>query len=284
MPKVSPIKPYQEHLEKILEATVVLSYPEPVPPGEPTEGAWLLTQAPANATQFGTTLWTTVLAAGKQSSPDAEAALAKLCQIYWLPVYAYIRKRSSSREQAQDLTQGFFARLLEKNYVARAERSRGRFRSFLLTSVENYLCDQYDRATSLKRGGDQTVLSLDVSLTEENEPAAALTPALAFEKRWARSLLDQVMHRLREEYSGSNRLALFDHLQSRLWGDTNSLAYQELSKQLGMSNVHLRVAAHRMRQRYREVLHEEIAQTVSSPAEIESEIRYLLRVVSNSGP
>jgi len=253
-----------------------------MPAAEPTEGAWLLSPGPANASQFQTTLWTTVLAAGKQSSSDSEAALAKLCQIYWPPVYAYIRKRTPSPEQAQDLTQSFFARLLEKNYVARAERARGRFRSFLMTSVENFLCDEHDRATSLKRGGGQSPLSLDVALDEdENEPAEFLTPAVAFEKRWARSLLDEVMRRLTEEYQAGGRGVLLGHLQSHLWGDTESIPYEELSKQLGMTSVNLRVSAHRVRQRYREILHEEIAQTVSSPEEIESEIRYLLQVVSS---
>jgi len=252
-----------------------------MPKTEPSEGAWLSTQGAANASQFRTTLWTTVLTAGKQSSADSEAALARLCQIYWRPVYAYIRKRTPSPEQAQDLTQGFFARFLEKNYVARAERNRGRFRSFLMTSVENFLCDEYDRATSLKRGGGEAPLSLDARLSEEeNEPAASLTPELAFEKRWARTLLDQVMSQLTKEYSDSNRRALFEDLQAHLWGEAEAIPYEELSKRLGMTSVHLRVTAHRMRQRYREILREEIAQTVSSPDEIDSEISYLMRVVS----
>lgn len=258
-----------------------MGYAESVPVAGSSEGAWLLAQGSVNATQFRTTLWTTVLAAGKQSSPDSEAALARLCQIYWRPVYAYIRTRTPSPEQAQDLTQSFFSRFLEKNCVARAERKRGRFRGFLLTSVANFLCDEHDRATSQKRGGGQPLLSLDLALLEEErEPAVALTPALAFEKRWASSLLDQVMSRLTEEYRASGRSGLFEHFQSHLWGDADSIPYEQLSKRLGMSSVHLRVAAHRMRQRYRETLREEIAQTVSNPEEIEDEIRYLLQVVS----
>jgi RNA polymerase sigma-70 factor (ECF subfamily) len=253
-----------------------------MPASEPTEGAWLHVPGAPNATQFQTTLWTTVLAAGKESSPSAEAALARLCQIYWPPVYAYIRKRTNSPEQAQDLTQAFFARLLEKNYIARAERERGRFRSFLMTSAENFLCDEHDRATSLKRGGKQQPLSLDAAFSgEELEPAAALTPALAFEKRWARTLLEQVMKRLADEYRGTSRQALFERLQSHLWGEADSIPYDELSQTLGMTHVHLRVTAHRMRQRYREILRDEIAQTVTTPAEIESEIQYLIQVVSS---
>jgi RNA polymerase sigma-70 factor (ECF subfamily) len=236
----------------------------------------------ANASQFQTTLWTTVVAAGRQASPDSQAALARLCQTYWRPVYAYIRRRSASPEPAQDLTQGFFARFLEKNYVARADRDRGRFCSFLMTSVEHYLCDEHDRATAQRRGGGQNPLSLDIALADEGpEPAVELTPASAFEKRWARTLLDQVMNRLAKEYQASGRTLLFEHLQAHHWGDTDSIPYEELSTRLKMSNVHLRVTAHRMRHRYREILREEIAQTVSKPEDIEDEIRYLLQVVSS---
>jgi RNA polymerase sigma factor (sigma-70 family) len=250
-----------------------------MPAREPIEDAWLFTQ---DATRFRTTLWTAVVAAGKESSPDSEAALAGLCQTYWPPVYAYIRKRVPSAEQAKDLTQSFFARFLEKNYVARAQRDRGRFRCFLLTSVENFLCDEHDRTTALKRGGGQPVLSLDLALLkEEQEPASAMTPALAFEKRWARTLLNKVLQRLREEHREGSRAVLFEHLQSQLWGETATIPYEELTKRLGVSNVQLRVAAHRMRQRYREILREEIAQTVSRAEEIEDEIRYLLQVVSS---
>jgi RNA polymerase sigma-70 factor (ECF subfamily) len=253
-----------------------------MPTAEPTEGAWLLAQGAKNVRQFQTTLWTTVVAAGQKSSPVAQAALARLCQIYWRPVYAYIRKRTPSPEQAEDFTQSFFARLLEKDYITHADRNRGRFRSFLMTSVENFLCDEYDRATSLKRGGSQPPLSLDMALgDEEKEPAVPLTPAQAFEKRWARSLLEQVMAQLADECRASGRSPLFEHLQSHLWGETDSIPYEQLSKKLDMSNVHLRVAVHRMRQRYRAILRDEIAQTVSSPEEIDNEIRYLLQVVSS---
>lgn len=252
-----------------------------MPAREPIEDAWLFTQGTANATEFRTTLWTSVLAAGKESSPDCKAALASLCQTYWPPVYAYVRKRVSSPEKAEDLTQSFFARFLEKNYITRAQRDRGRFRCFLLTSVENFLHDEHDRSTALKRGGGQPVLSLDLALIdEEQEPATPMTPALAFEKRWARTLLNRVMQRLREEHRAGSRAELFEHLQSQLWGETGTIPYEGLSKKLGTSNVHLRVAAHRMRQRYRQILREEIAQTVSKPEEIDDEIRYLLQVVS----
>jgi RNA polymerase sigma factor (sigma-70 family) len=248
---------------------------------QPTKAAWLSNQESANTAHFQTTLWTTVLAAGAQASSGSEAALARLCQIYWKPVYAYVRKRVFSPEQAQDLTQSFFARLLEKNYIARADRNRGRFRSFLMTSVENFLRDEHDRATSLKRGGGESPLSLDIALDEEaNEPMVNLTPALAFEKRWVSTLLEEVMSRLKTEYAG-NRSLLFEHLQAHLSGETDAVPYDQLAQQLGVSSVHLRVIAHRMRQRYREVLRAEIAQTVGAPAEIDSEISYLMQIASS---
>ena len=163
------------------------------------------------------TLWTTVLAAGRESSANAEDALARLCQTYWPPVYAYVRKRTPSVEQAQDLTQGFFARLLEKNYLARAEKGPGRFWSFLLTSVDNFLCDEYVRSTSLTRGGGRSPISLDLARAQElNTPVNDLTPALAFEKRWVRALLEQVLKQLRKDYENGDRLRLFAYLQAHL--------------------------------------------------------------------
>jgi RNA polymerase sigma factor (sigma-70 family) len=253
-----------------------------VHPDRATESAWLFDQASGSATKFQTTLWTTVLAAGDSSS-GSEAALARLCQIYWKPVYAFVRKRTAPPERAQDLTQSFFARFLEKNYVARAQRERGRFRSFLMTSVENFLHDEHDRASARKRGGGQSPLSLDAKLAEDefsHEPAVALTPASAFEKLWARTLLENVMSRLAGEYREGGKFALFEKLQAHLWGDADSIPYEELSRTMSMTGVNLRVTAHRMRQRYRELLREEIAETVDSPDEIDSEIRYLMQVVS----
>lgn len=254
-----------------------------MPPNDSTEGAWFAEQAGANATHFRTTLWTVVLAAGDQASPDSHAALATLCQAYWMPVYAFIRKRGHSPEQAKDLTQGFFARFLEKNHVSRADHERGRFRCFLMSSVENFLHDEHDRASSLKRGGGQDPLSLDANLAEVeflNDAAETLTPASVFEKHWAKTLLETVMHRLAAEFESSGRAELFELLQPHLWGDSDSIPYGDLSKHLGMGVVNLRVTAHRLRQRYREILREQIAQTVQSVDEIDSEIRYLLQVVS----
>jgi RNA polymerase sigma factor (sigma-70 family) len=234
-----------------------------------------------NAACFHTTLWTEVMSAGNRSEPRSEAALARLCQLYWLPVYAFIRKRGSSPENAADLTQSFFAKFLEMNYVARADRERGRFRSFLMSSVANYLRDEHARAHTLKRGGRQVHLSLDAGLAEAEflQEAEASTPASAFEKQWANTVLNAATQRLAAELREQGRSELFEHLQAHLWGESNSVPRGELAAKLGLSEVNLRVSMHRLRQRYREVLREEIAQTVDSSAEIEDEIRYLMQVV-----
>jgi RNA polymerase sigma factor (sigma-70 family) len=237
----------------------------------------------AAPSQFRTTLWTVILTAGDPASPQCEAALARLCHAYWKPVYAFICKRGNSPEQAKDLTQGFFAKFLQKNLASRAQRTRGRFRSFLMSSVENFLRDEHERNTSLKRGGGEINLSLDWDragdgvLTELSGP---LTPAEAFEKQWARTLLDGVLQRLATEYQENGRGSLFEQLQSHLWGDSDSIPYSELSPRFGMSVVNLRVFAHRMRQRFREILREEVAQTVDSPDEIDRETQYLRQIVS----
>lgn len=254
-----------------------------MPGADPTERDALSQEALANAAQFRTTLWTVVLTAGDRSSPHSDAALARLCQTYWLPVYAFIRKRGHPPDSAQDLTQSFFVRFLERNDAGRVRRERGRFRSFLMTSVENFLRSEHTRATRQKRGGGELPLSLDTAAAEKeflNEPAETVTPASAFDKQWAKTLLDNAMQRLAGEYRESGKTALFEQLQSHLWGDSDSIQYDELSHRLSMSVVHLRVTAHRIRLRYKEILREEIAQTVEGPGEIDSELRYLLQVVS----
>ncbi len=233
--------------------------------------------------RFQTTLWTAVRSAGDHSSPRSEAALAQLCQTYWMPVYAFIRKRGSPREEAADLTQSFFAKFLEMNTVARADRGRGRFRSFIMSSLGNFLCDEHDRASALKRGGGKPILSLDFQHAElefSQESTKPTTPSTTFEKHWATTLLNRVMQRVEAEQRQNGRGDLFEHLQRHLWGDSDSVPYGELARRLGMSMVNLRVSAHRIRQRYREILREEIADTVDTDAEIEGEIRHLMRVVS----
>jgi len=232
---------------------------------------------------FHTTHWTDVLAAGAEDSSEANEALARLCQTYWLPIYAFIRKRGHGPQQAQDLTQEFFAGFLEKRRVAQAARDRGRFRSFLMTSVENFLRNAHDRSQAQKRGGGRSLISLD------NQDAEALylearsddaDPAAAFEQRWASTLLQTVLRRLQDEFVTGGRADLFDALQTHLWGDADSTSYPLLAERFAMTVANVKTTAHRLRARYRELLREEIARTVSHPGEIDDEIRHLMRVVS----
>jgi RNA polymerase sigma-70 factor (ECF subfamily) len=206
-----------------------------------------------------------------------------LCQTYWLPVYAFVRKRGHSPEQTQDLTQAFFANFLEKQHVAKADRERGRFRSFLMTSVENFLRNENDRAQAQKRGGGRQPISLDEQDAEARylcEPTTEEDPAKAFEQRWAATLLGTVLGRLQAEFGATGRGDLFEALQAHLWGDAESTPYPELAAQFGLSLANVKTTALRLRQRYRELLREEIAHTVALPSEIDDEIRHLMQVVS----
>jgi RNA polymerase sigma factor (sigma-70 family) len=232
---------------------------------------------------FQTTHWSVVLSAGDPTSPDAHAALTRLCQTYWLPIYAFIRKRGHSPEQAEDLAQDFFSNFLEKNYVAKATRDRGRFRSFLMTSVANFLHNVHERRQAKKRGGGVAVLTLNSQDAETcylSEPTDETDPAKAFEQRWASTVLQTVLQQLRNEFTGAGRGELFEALHAHLWGDTQSVPYPEVAGQFGLTIANVKTTAHRLRRRYRELLREEIAQTVSQPGEIDEEIRHLMKVVS----
>jgi len=232
---------------------------------------------------FATTHWSVVLAAGDRAAPEKEAALSRLCQSYWFPIYAFVRKRGYSPEQAQDLTQDFFATFLEKNHVAKAARERGRFRCFLMTSVENFLRNENDRAHAQKRGGGRKLISLDEQDAEERyrcEPRTETDPAKTFEQRWASTLLNTVLTRLKDEFDMTGRSDLFDALQAHLWGDSQSIPYPQLAEQFGLTLANVKTTAHRLRQRYRELLREEIAHTVALPSQIDDEIRHLMKVVS----
>ncbi len=233
---------------------------------------------------FATTHWSMVLAAGDEPSPHAQAALTRLCQTYWLPVYAFVRKRGHSPEEAQDLTQSFFANFLAKQHVLKANPDRGRFRSFLMTSVENFLRNEYDRTQAQKRGGGQVLVSLDEQDAEArylHEPVTEQDPARAFEQRWAATLLQTVLNRLQAEFAASDRRDLFEALQAHLWGDAEATPYPELAERFGQSRANVKIIAHRLRLRYRELLREEIAQTVALPSQIDDEIRHLMAVVSS---
>jgi RNA polymerase sigma factor (sigma-70 family) len=237
----------------------------------------------ARASNFPTTSWSLVLAAAADPSADSRTALASLCKIYWPPIYAFIRRNGYDRDQAQDFTQAFFAVLLEKNYLGDADPQRGRFRAFLLTAVKHFLANEWDRAHALKRGGSQIAVSIDPMQAESwyvPEAVDERTPESLFERRWALSLLEQVMVKLLVEFAGMGKAAYFDKLSHFLNGDPVANGYEALAAELGVSPGALRVAVHRIRRRYRELLRAEIAETVSTPAEIDEEIRFLLSALT----
>jgi len=230
------------------------------------------------ADRFLTTHWSLVLAAGDRDAAKARAALAELCAAYWPPLYGFVRRLGYDAEQSQDLTQEFFARLLEKDYLGTADQERGKFRTFLLASFRHFLANEYDRATAQKRGGGRSVLSLDFQATEERnrmEPAHALTAERLYERRWALALLEQALARLRGEFTRSGRGPLFDALKVYLTGEKAAVSHQQLGERFGMTAGAVAVTIHRLRQRYREVLREEIGRTVNDPSEIDGEIRDL---------
>jgi RNA polymerase sigma factor (sigma-70 family) len=244
----------------------------------------MMSSSDAGGGQFRTTHWSMVVAAQDRASPQATEALAALCRTYWYPLYAFIRRQGFDADQAHDLTQGFFARLLEKDFLQAADPQRGKFRAFLLTACKHFLANELDRAQALKRGGGQTILSLDHGTADQRyrrEPAHSLTPERLFERRWALTLLQQVLARLREEFHGSSRGRLFDALKAALTADPNALPYRPLAERLSMSEGAVRVAVHRLRQRYRDLLREEIAQTVDAPEQVEEEIRHLFQALGS---
>lgn len=241
---------------------------------------------------FVTTHWSVVLAAGRASDTSrARDALARLCQTYWNPLYAYARRLGHSPHDAQDLTQEFFARLLAKNFLAGADESRGRFRSYLLASYKHFLANEWDKARAQKRGGGQVPIPIDVASAETAyqpggfpinsvEPADPATADKAFERRWALTLLDQVLRRLRSEYESSGRTQLFDQLKPTLTEASRSVKYAEIAVCLGTTEGAVKVAVHRLRQQYRELLRAEIAETVSGPEEVEDELRNLFQALA----
>lgn len=238
---------------------------------------------PPAAGWFGTTHWSVVLTAGDLHSPDAHACLAHLCQTYWYPLYVCVRRHGHSPEDAEDLTQAFFAKLLEKNQIALADPGRGRFRTFLLRSLENFLRNRHRDRTTQKRGGGRPLVSLDAQTAEERyaeEPSGAATPAELFEREWAATLLDQVLEQLRREFAAGGRLELFDALEPHLWGDETSTPHAQIAAPLGMTVVAVRVTLHRLRQRFHDLLRAAITATVESPAEAEDELRHLRQVLA----
>jgi RNA polymerase sigma factor (sigma-70 family) len=231
--------------------------------------------------RFPTTRWTLVIAAADPQRKEARAALISLCENYWYPLYAYLRRRGYPADQAQDLTQEFFTRVLEGRYLDRADPEKGRFRSFLLTSLKFFVADEEDRQRAHKRGGG-AVVSLEFSSGEERyqrEPAHTETPEWIFERRWALSVLDRVVDKLRDEFVRHGRPEHFERLKVFLLGQSDA-PYAGLAREMNTSEGALKVAIHRLRKRYRELFRQEIADTVADPAEVESELRFLAAVLT----
>jgi RNA polymerase sigma-70 factor (ECF subfamily) len=236
-----------------------------------------------DAGQFATTHWSVVLAAGHSSLPGAQEALETLCRAYWYPLYVYVRRQSQSPHDAQDLTQEFFARFLEKKYLRLADPDRGKFRAFLLKSLKHFLVNEWEKARTQKRGGGQSVIPLDADLAESRyaaEPTQALTLDEAYEKRWAATLIEAVLAHLRESYAADGRLPVFETLKGFIWGDQATLSYADVAVPLGLTEGAVKVAVHRLRGRYRELLRAEVAKTVATPGEVDEELRHLIAVLS----
>lgn len=235
-------------------------------------------QSQSGSPAFVPTRWSVVVSAQRKDSPEATQALEQLCHTYWYPLYAHVRRMGYSPPDAEDLTQSFFARMLAKDRLAAASRERGRFRSFLLGALKHFLANEWDRARAEKRGGRARFVSLDTPAGEDwlkQEPAATGAPDRDFDRRWALALLDTVLLRLEREFSENGKSHLFSRLKWSLGGERFGIPYPQLSRELSMSEGAVRVAAHRLRQRYREVLRDEIAQTVATPGEVEDELREL---------
>ncbi len=229
---------------------------------------------------FVATRWSIVLAAGGQDADSKrQRALEELAQIYWFPLYAYVRRQGQSPEAAEDLTQEFFARLIEKHSLRHVDPAKGRFRSFLLASLNHFLANEYDKAQTQKRGGRRNIVALDALDAEARyavEPVDDMTPERLFEQRWAWAVLDEVLLRLREQYAAKGQGALFEALKGALMQRPAAGQYDEVAHKLGMTQNAVVVAAHRLRGRYRKLLRDEIAQTVAEPGLVDAEVTYLL--------
>jgi len=230
--------------------------------------------------QFHTTRWTLVLTSAQSQVEGGKAALAELCRLYWYPLYAFARRRGHSPHDAQDLTQGFFMYLLEHRGLSRVDRSKGKFRSFLLASFQNYLANELQRARSLKRGGKNQFISLNWEEGETRyglEPADFLTAEKIYEARWAMTLLHHVLVKLREQYIAQGKGAVFDELQAfvRLGDETGVASYNEVAKRMSIGVPAVKTLIHRLRKQYTQVLREEVGRTVSDPADIDAEIHSL---------
>jgi len=233
--------------------------------------------------RFSTTQWSLVVASGGGDEPEAREALAELCRIYWVPVYAHLRRRGADAERALDLTQGFFTKLLEKNYVSDARQERGRFRTFLLTSLTYYTANEWDRERALKRGGGVATIPIDGVRAEgayRFEPSHDDTPEKVFDRRWARTLLHSSLDRLQEEMSHPQQSDRFTRLVPFLVGESDK-GYREVSAEMGISESAARVQTFRMKQRFRAILREEVSRTLVDPSQVDAELQHLFSVVGS---
>jgi RNA polymerase sigma-70 factor (ECF subfamily) len=240
--------------------------------------------APPAPVHFETTQWSLVVAAKDRASPEARQALAALCEAYWYPLYAFIRRQGHSSEEAQDLTQEFFARLLEKDFLAMVDRQKGKFRSFLLACCKHFLVNEGERARATKRGGGRSIFSIDrndAELRWSRELAGRAPADRLFERRWALALLDQVLFQLREECVKRDQGEHFERLKIFLTRDRAGISYAQAAGELQLSEGGVRVAVHRLRRRYRELLRQEIARTVHEAADVEAEIRDLFNALGS---
>lgn len=238
----------------------------------------------AGGQAFATTHWSVVVLAGQDSSPDAQAALETLCRAYWHPLYAYVRRQGREPEEAKDITQEFFSRLLASGALASADRAKGRFRSFLLASIKNLMVNEWRRAHTRKRGGDAAIFSLDAKSGEQRYPvefADTLTPDKLFDRRWAETLLERVLLRVRDEWNARDKQQRFDELKVFLVERRGTVPVAEVAVRLGITVPALRSMLHRLRESYRKVFKQEIAHTVASPEEIEDEVRHLLAALND---
>jgi DNA-directed RNA polymerase specialized sigma24 family protein len=236
---------------------------------------------PEQQARFHTTRWSLVLAAQQRSAGGGEQPLEALCRQYWRPLYAYVRHRGYSEHDAQDLTQAFFASLLEKEWLAAADRERGRFRTFLLTAFTRFLANEWDYARAQKRGGGKVSFSLDSADAWSLADMRAPTAEVLFERRWALAVFEGALRRLRAEYEAAGRLVQYEHLKPQLTAERGSVDYESLAGALNMEPASARSAVHRLRKRFREVFREETAETVADPSEVDDEIRSLICALSS---
>lgn len=231
---------------------------------------------------FVTTSWTNLMLARQEGSPEAGEALERLCATYWYPLYVYVRRTGQSAEDAEDLTQAFFTQVLEKNYLGAADRKKGKFRSFLLAALNHFLCNEWDYRKAAKRGGGKPMLSLDEKTPEDRyllEPSTDLSPEVIYENRWAHTVLEQALRRMEEEYASPKKRRQFEALKPFLTEEAGPAGYAAVAEELGMNPNSVAVTVHRMRQRFGELVREEVGRTVARPEEVDSEMRHLCDVL-----